>query len=200
MAQQVKRAAALTAQLATQSEEKTAAVCDRPPALSELAGHIEAPNMGAGGSHPEVTMMLDPRARSCRPSEGQTMVKAPPETVTHDDSSRRPFAPTRGFRGARIRSTTRAPLNTRSHDNAAVLQETLRLFVEATDEDEASMRQQLVNKRPAELLRSREFWKTRVEEKQHFQAKKKEAWEFFRRMPSFKPKNQEEFEEEFKRG
>ena len=61
------------------------------------------------------------------------------------------------------------------------------------------MRQQLVNKRPAELLRNREFWKTCVEEKQRFQAKKKEAWEFFRRMPSFKPKEQEEFKEEFKR-
>ena len=80
-----------------------------------------------------------------------------------------------------------------------VLEETLRLFVEATDKDEASMRQQLVNKRPAELLRDRELWKTRVDEKQRFQAKKKEAWEFFRRVPSLKPKNQEEFEEEFKR-
>ena len=37
VAQQVKRAAALTAELATQSEEKTAAVCDRPPRLGELA-------------------------------------------------------------------------------------------------------------------------------------------------------------------
>ena len=61
------------------------------------------------------------------------------------------------------------------------------------------MRQQLVSKRSAELLRSREFWRTRVEEKQRFQAKKKEAWEFFRRVPSFKPKSQEEFEEEFRR-
>ena len=144
-------------------------------------------------------MVLDPWARSCRPSEGQTTGKAPPETVTRVDSSRRPFAPAGGFRGARIRSTTRAPLNTRAHDNAAVLEETLRLFVEATAKDEASMRQRLVNKRPAELLRSREIWKTRVEEKTRFQAKKKEAWEFFRRMPSLKPKNQEEFEEEFKR-
>ena len=93
VAQQVKRAAALTAELATQSEEKTAAVCDRPPELGELAGHIEAPNMGAGGSHPQATMMLDPRARSCRPSEGQTTVKAPPEIVTRVDSSRKPFAP-----------------------------------------------------------------------------------------------------------
>ena len=97
VAQQVKRAAALTAELATQSEDKTAAVCDRPPGLDELAGHIEAPNMGAGGSHPQATMVLDPWARSCRPSQGQTTGKAPPETVTHVDSSRRPFAPTRGF-------------------------------------------------------------------------------------------------------
>ena len=61
------------------------------------------------------------------------------------------------------------------------------------------MRQQLVNERPVELLRDRELWKTSVEEKRRFQAKKKEAWEFFRRVPSFKPKEQEEFEEEFKR-
>ena len=75
----------------------------------------------------------------------------------------------------------------------------MRLVVEATGRDEASARQQLVNKRPAELLRARDFWRTRVEEKQRFQAKKKEAWEFFRRVPSFKPKSQEEFEEEFRR-
>ena len=60
VAQQVKRAAALTAELAAQSEKKTAAVCDQPPGLDELAGHIEAPNMGAGGSHPQATMMPDP--------------------------------------------------------------------------------------------------------------------------------------------
>ena len=43
VAQQVRRAAALTAELAVQSEKKTAAVCDQPPGLDELAGHIEAP-------------------------------------------------------------------------------------------------------------------------------------------------------------
>ena len=37
-----------------------------------------------------------------------------------------------------------------------------------------------------------------MEEKQRFQVKKKEAWEFCRRVPSFKPNRQEEFEEEFK--
>ena len=47
VAQQVRRAAALTAELAAQSEKKTAAVCDQPPGLDELAGHIEAPNMGS---------------------------------------------------------------------------------------------------------------------------------------------------------
>ena len=62
VAQQVKRAAALTAALAAQSEKKTAAVCDQPPGLDELAGHIEAPTMGAGGSHPQATMMPDPWA------------------------------------------------------------------------------------------------------------------------------------------
>ena len=61
------------------------------------------------------------------------------------------------------------------------------------------MRQQLVSKRSVELLRDREFWRTRAEEKQRFQAKKKEAWEFFRRVPSFKPKSQEEFDDEFRR-
>ena len=37
-----------------------------------------------------------------------------------------------------------------------------------------------------------------MEEKQRFQIKKKEEWEFFRRLPSFKLKKQEDFEEEFK--
>ena len=79
-----------------------------------------------------------------------------------------------------------------------MLEEKLRLVVEATGKDEVSTRQQLANKKPAELLRIREFWRTRVEEKQRFQAKKKEAWEFFRMVLSFKPKNQEEFDEELK--
>ena len=187
VAQQVRRAAALTAELAAQSEKKTAAVCDQPPGLDELVGHIEAPNMGAGGSHPQATMMPDPWATFKSPSASQATVISPlPAGQSFSNFSGK-------SRKGRPRSSTRA------QDNTAVLEETLRLFVEATDKDEASMRQQLVNKRPTELLRSREFWRTRVEEKQRFQAKKKEAWEFFRRMPSFKPKSQEEFEEEFRR-
>ena len=178
---------ALSAELAAQSEKKTAAVCDQPPGLDELAGHIEAPNVGAGGSHPQATMMPDPWATYERPSASQVMVTSPlPASQSFSNFSGK-------SRKGRPRS------NTRAQDNTAVLEETMRLFVEATGKDEASMRQQLMNKRPVELLRDLEFWRTRVQEKQRFQAKKKEAWEFFRRVPSFKPKSQGEFEEEFKR-
>ena len=111
MAQQVRRAAALTAELAAQSEKKTAAVCDQPPGLDELAGHIEAPNMGAGGSHPQATMMPDPWATSGCPSasESKTKTSASPKAVVRVDTNRRSFSPTRGSRGARVRSVTRAP-------------------------------------------------------------------------------------------
>ena len=110
VAQQVRRAAALTAELAAQSEKKTAAVCDQPPGLDELAGHIEAPNMGAGGSHPQATMMPDPWATYSCPSasENQAETSAPPET-SRVPGNRRPFASTGGFRGAQLRSATRAP-------------------------------------------------------------------------------------------
>ena len=76
VAQQVKRAAALTAQLAAQSEKKTAAVCDQPPGLDELAWHIEAHNMGAGGSHTQARMMPDPWATYKCPSASQAKVSS----------------------------------------------------------------------------------------------------------------------------
>ena len=51
VAQQVRRAAVLTAEVAAQTEKKVAVVCDHPPGLrDEPAEHITAPNMGAGGS------------------------------------------------------------------------------------------------------------------------------------------------------
>ena len=146
VAQQVRRAAVLTAELAVQSEKKTAAVCNQPPGLDEPAGHIEAPNMGAGGSHPQATMMPDPWATGSHPSaSSEVSSSAPLNQVSFVFPGR--------VRGARPKSTTRA------QDNAAMLEETLSLFVEATGKDEASMRQQLVSKRPEELRRSREFWK-----------------------------------------
>ena len=66
VAQQVRRAAALTAELAAQSEKKTAAVCDQPPGPDKLAGHIEAPNMGAGGSHTQAMSVPERRERRKR--------------------------------------------------------------------------------------------------------------------------------------
>ena len=109
VAQQVRRAAALTAELAAQSEKKTATVCDQPPGLDELAGHIEAPNMGAGGSHPQAAMMPGPWATYKCPSteEGQTMTSAPPETTSCVPTYEGTLAFTKGFREARSRSATR---------------------------------------------------------------------------------------------
>ena len=114
MAQQVRRAAALTAELAVQSEKKTAAVCDQPPGLDELAGHIEAPNMGAGGSHPQVAMMSDPWATYKCPSASNNQAVATASSETNRiPADRGVLAQTRVFRGARLRSATRAP-STRS--------------------------------------------------------------------------------------
>ena len=102
MAQQVRRAAALTAELAAQSEKKTAAVCDQPPGLDELAGHIEAPYVGAGGSHPQATMMLDPWTTYKCPSSRHAKVSSP-LSASQDLSSY-----SGKFRGRQKRSDTRA--------------------------------------------------------------------------------------------
>ena len=181
-AQQVRRAAALTAELAVQSENKVFDVCSHPPGPSDEALVTDSSHLVNDSppcSPPSLDMSETPASTlpvTTNPLQGAR--------VSHLAGS---------FRAPRPRSITRAQYNT------AVLEETLKLFVEATGKDDASMRQQLVNKRPAELLRDRELWKTRVEEKRRFQVKKREAWEFFRRMPSSRPKEQEEFEEEFKR-
>ena len=178
--QQVRRATTLTAELAAQSEKKVFEVCSRLRRLHD---------------EPAAERSIEPPAAKC----SHLVIDSPPRcpfslsgTVT--TCSLLPVAsksllgerglnhPAGSFRAMRPRSTTRA------QETAAVLEETLSLFVEATGEDEASMRQQLVSKRSEELRRSRKFWRTRVEEKQRLQAKKEEAWEFFRRLPSFKPK------------
>ena len=88
MAQQVRRAAALAAELANESEKKVSAVCYHPPGLrDELAEHIEAPYVGAGGSHPQAAMMQEDSARSREPlaPTGSSFSLRDPES-----SSRRP--------------------------------------------------------------------------------------------------------------
>ena len=174
VAQQVRRAAALTAELAAQSEEKVAVVCDHPPGLhDEPAKHITAPNMGAGGSHPQAGMM-------------------------HLSQFANPFPPTgkdvnlaRGLRGERPRLTTRG------QEVTSLIDETLNFFVKATGKDETSMRQQLTSQKRDELRRSRDHWKARAEEEELFQKTTEEAWRLFERMPGFRRKTREMFEEEF---
>ena len=108
VAQQVRRAAALTAELAAQSEKTIAAVCDQPPGLGELSGHIEAPNMEAGGPHPQATMMPDPWAKQTsshkrRPNHDQRSS----QTSACVPANKGTFALTKGFRQAQSRSPTR---------------------------------------------------------------------------------------------
>ena len=177
VAQQVRRAAALTAELAAQSEKKVAVVCDHPPGLrDEPAEHITAPNMAAGGSHPLAEVMQhSPFASSLLPT-GKGFFKL-----------------TGGFRGGRPRSTTKA------QEAASLTDETLNFFVKATRKDEASMRQQLTSQKREELRRSRDHWKARAEDEERFQKMKEEAWRLFERQPRFKRKTREEFEEELTR-
>ena len=136
-------------------------------------------------------MIPDPWATGSRPSasENQTMNNALSEMSSFAPLNQGAFV----LRGARTRSTTRA------QDTAAMLEDTLSLFVEATGKDESSMRQQLVSKRPEELRRSREHWRLRAEEKQRFQGMQEEAWELFRRQPGHKQTAKEKFAQEFER-
>ena len=193
VAQQVRRAAALTAELAAQSEKKTAAVCDQPPGLDELAGHIEAPNMGAGGSHPQATMMPDPWATYKCPSaeEGQPANNVPPETNSCVPANQGTFALAKVFHGARSRSATRN-VETRN-----MVDEALDLYVKTTGRDGAQKRQELTNKRPGELKRSLERWETRAKEVQRLQDKKEQTWDLYSRVPSFGRKKKEDFERDF---
>ena len=127
-AQQVRRAAALTAELAVQSESKVFDVCSHPPGLSDepqVAARSHLVNDSPPCSPPPVDVREIPA--STLPVNNKPLQEA---RVSHLAGS---------FRAPRPRSSTRA------QDNAAVLEETLRLFVEATGKDDASMRQQLVN-------------------------------------------------------
>ena len=102
MAQQVRRAAALTAEQAAQSEEKVAVVCDHSPGLrDELVEHITAPNMGAGGSHPQAEMMQHSPSANPLLSTG------------NDESSMR-----RQLRGMQLEKRRKGPDHWRIHAEA----------------------------------------------------------------------------------
>ena len=160
-----------------QSEEKAAVVCDHPPGLrDEPVEHIEVPDMGAGGSHSETEMMQhSPSANPILP-RGKSF-----------------FNLAGGFRGGRPRSTTRA------QEAESLIDETLSFFVKTTGKDEDSMRQQLTGQKREELRRNRDHWKARTEDEERFQKMTEKAWSLFERLPGFKRKTRNEFEEEFNR-
>ena len=133
-------------------------MCDQPPGLDDLARHTEAPNMGAGGSHPQAAMMPDPWATYERPSadKGQTTTSAPPETTSCVLANEGTFVLTKGFREVRSWSATRN-METRS-----MVDEALDFYVKATGRDGTQKRQELVNMRPGDLRRSLERWQARA--------------------------------------
>ena len=68
----------------------------------------------------------------------------------------------------------------------------------ATGKDGTQKRGELVNMRSGELQRSLERWQARVKEMQCLQDRKEHAWDLYSRVPNFRLKNKENFEEDFK--
>ena len=136
-AQQVRRAAALTVELAAQSENNVFEVCSHPPGLSD------EPLVAASSRLVNDSPPCSPPSLGMRETPANTL-----RVTTKDLQGARVSHLAVSFRATRPRS------NTRDHDNAAVLEETLRRFVEATGKNEASMRQQLVNKRASGVAAS----------------------------------------------
>ena len=58
--------------------------------------------------------------------------------------------------------------------------------------------EELVNMRPGEPRRSLERWQARAKDMQRLQDKKEHAWDLYSRVPNFRLKNKENFEEDFK--
>ena len=188
MAQQVRRAAALTAELAAQSEKTASVVCDPPRALrDELAEHIEAPNMEVGGSHSLATTMMQEESTALAVTSHQfdTAAVGSPRPATQSLRACRGVSRPKGTgRSARPKSAWRVL------SVATTVEEIVGFFVEATGKCADSMRLELTTRSLEDLQRSREYWQA-AEEKQHFQDKKEEAWELFRSQATLRPKNDE---------
>ena len=133
--QQVTRAAAPTAELAAQSENK----------VSVLVCVTSQPNQIASRRWPRAARSPWPRAVfSARATAFPQQAQAP--SVSHE------------FRGAQPR-TAHA-----SQEAAAVLGGTVSFHVKATGKDESSMWRQLAKKKLEDLRRSRDHWRTCAEE------------------------------------
>ena len=79
-----------------------------------------------------------------------------------------------------------------------MVDEVLDYYVKATGRDGTQKREELVNMRPGELRRSLERWQARAKDMQQLRDKKEHAWDLYSRVPNFRLKNKENFEEDFK--
>ena len=80
----------------------------------------------------------------------------------------------------------------------SMVDEALDYYVKATGRDGTQKREELVNMRPGELRRSLERWQARAKEVQRLHDKKEHVWDLYRRVPNFRFKNKDNFEEDFK--
>ena len=203
VAEQVRRAAALTAELAAQSEKEVSEVCSQPPGLHDepaKIGNVTSPvtnspfSLVASSSLAASDSSLPAGTGFSSHTGGLCGVQ--PRTATPTVGSLLPLTQTgqKGAgRGARSWSVARG------REVAAWVEETVGFYVKATGKDENQIRQRLAEMKPEEVRRSREHWRLRAKEKQCFQEQEEEAWELFRRQPGHKQTTKEKFAQEFKR-
>ena len=159
VAEQVRRAAALTAELAAQSEKEVSEVCSHPPGLHDepaRKGNVTSP----------VTNSAFSFVASSSLAASDSSLPAGTGFFNHAG----------GFRGVQPRIAARI------QEVAAMLDETLSFYVNATGNEESLMRQ-LTGMKLEKLRKERDKWRNRAEEKQRLLEKKEEAWEMFQRQP-----------------
>ena len=174
VAEQVRRAAALTAELAAQSEKEVSEVCSHPPGL-----HDEPAKTSSVTS--PVTISPFPLVASSSFAASDSSLPAGTGFSNH----------TGGFRGVQPRTATRA------QEVATMLDETLGFYVKATGKGESLMRGQFSRMKLESLRKERDRWRIRAEAKQRVEDKKEEAWELFQRQPGWGPKGRKDFEREY---
>ena len=132
-------------------------MCDHTLGLrDELAEHIEALSMGAGGSHPQAKMMQEDSAALAATSLpfATPAVGSPVHVTLRLRAGRGVLRPKGTGRGARPQSVPMV-LNV-----ATTVEETVGIFVEATGKCADSMRLELTTKSLEDPHRSRE-WQAR---------------------------------------
>ena len=174
VAEQVRRAAALTAELAAQSEKEVSEVCSHPPGLHDESAKTDSVTS-------PVTISPFSLVASSSLAASDSSLPAGTGFFNH----------TGGFRGVQPRTATRA------QEVATMLEETLGFYVKATGKGESLMRGQFARMKLESLRKERDRWRIRAEAKQRVEDKKEEAWELFQRQPGWGPKGRKDFEREY---